>query len=292
MRTYKITQFLMAVLLTGKLLSAQSSYDPPTTDTFTQATAGMSTVNIYLFGTAKGNNITNLTQLASSFNPYGISNTTVINSEWERYQPFNSTNFTFSPYSLNLTATIPTNGGLFPGGINSGQIWSKATYQPGKNGKNVYAVTVRMKFPSGTGMWPGVWMFSPTAGDLSEVDIVEFMMMTYQNQYDWTGFDHGPGVGSHFYSILTNPWVWHPGMDFSAGFHNYQVVWTPDATYKYFDDQLILADHFTWTSNKQAQLGVDLACGSNGSSLPGLIPTSLAEFPSAVQIQYIIVQAK
>jgi hypothetical protein len=292
-RTKKPTYFtILALLFTGASLDAQATYDPPTTDTFSQAIAGMSTVNSYTFGTAQGHTITNLQQLASSFNPYGIAGQTVIHTEWERYQAFNTTNFVFTPSSLNLTATIPANGGLFPGGINSGQIWSKATYQPTKNGKNVYAVSVRMKFPSGTGMWPGVWMFSPTAGDLSEVDIVEFLMMHWQNQFDWTGFDHGPGVGSSFYSILTNPWVWHPGSDFSLAFHNFQVIWTPDATYKYFDDKLISAEFFKWTSNKQAQLGVNLAVGSNDSSLPGLMPTSWSEFPSSVQLQSISVWGK
>ncbi len=268
---------------------AQSSYDPSTTETFTQATAAMSVVNSYTFGTNGGNSITNLQQLSASFNPYGLAGTTVINTEWERYQPFNSTNFVFQPTSLNLTATIPSNGGLFAGGIDSGQIWSQQTYQPGKTGQNVYAMSVRMKFPTGAGMWPGVWMDSQKNGDLSEIDIVEFEIMKYQNQYDWTGFDHGPGVGSAFYSLLTNPWVWDPGTDFSAAFHNYQVVWTPDATFKYFDDQLIYAQYFTWTAPGPANLGVNLAVGSNLASLPGLIPTSLSEFPSALQLESITV---
>ncbi len=271
---------------------SQSEYDPSTTENFTQATAGMTVVNSYTFGTASGNNITNLTQLANYFNPYGIAKQTVIDAEWQVYQPFNATNFVFTPNTLNLTATIPSGGGLVVGGINSGQIWSKQTYQPGKSGYNVYAISVSMQFPNGVGMWPGVWMFSPVAGDASEVDIVEFEIMKYQTQFDWTSFDHGPGTGATIYSLLTNPWVWHPGVDFSDDFHSYQVVWTPDATFKYFDNQLIYATYFTWTSNQQAQLGLDLAVGSNESSLAGLIPNSLSEFPSAMQIRSITVMGK
>ena len=37
-----------------------------------------------------------------------MAGTSVINLEWERYQPFNSTNFVFTPNTLNLTATIPS----------------------------------------------------------------------------------------------------------------------------------------------------------------------------------------
>ena len=55
----------------------------------------MQVVNSYQFGTAGGNNITNLQQLSANFNPYGRPKLIVINQEWERYQPFNSTNFVF-----------------------------------------------------------------------------------------------------------------------------------------------------------------------------------------------------
>jgi len=54
-----------------------------------------------------GSTITNLTQLAALFNPYGVAAQTVIHQEWQRYQPFNAQNFVFTPNSLNLTATIP-----------------------------------------------------------------------------------------------------------------------------------------------------------------------------------------
>lgn len=277
--------YLTAVVIffAAQPLLAQSSYDPSTSATFSQATAGMSVVNSFTFGTNAGSNITNLSQLATNFNPYGIAKQTVIHTEWERYQPFNSTNFVFTPSSLNLTATIASGGGLYPGGISSGQIWSKLTFQPGKTGSNVYALSARIKIPSGTGMWPSFWLFSPSAGDASEIDAAEFQMMTYQNQFDWTGNNHGGG-GQTIYSILSNPWTWHPGTDFSAAYHDYQVVWTPDATYKYVDGVLILAQTFQWTSNQPAQVGINLAVGSNDSGNTGLIPNSLSEFPAALQL--------
>ena len=277
------------VFLTPLFCQAQSAYDPPTSQTFSQATAGMQVINSYTFGTANGNNITNLTQLSGSFQPYGVAKTTVINEEWERYQQFNSTNFAFESNALDLTATIPSGGGLSSGGIYSGQIWSNQTYQPGITGHEVYAISARIKIPNGTGMWPAFWLMSPSNSDASEVDIMEIEVMQNQNQYDWTGFDHGPGAAGNIYSILSNPWTWHPGTDFSAAYHNYQTIWTEDATYKYVDDELIYAQFFRWTASTPAQIGINLAVGSSEPFLPGLIPNSLSEFPSKLQVASLTV---
>jgi len=40
---------------------------------------------------------------------------------------------------------------LFPGGINTGQIWSKRIFKPTVTGYTVYAFEVRMKIPTGPG---------------------------------------------------------------------------------------------------------------------------------------------
>jgi Glycosyl hydrolases family 16 len=273
---------------------APGTHNPATSATFEQARAGMPMVEQYLFGTNESRTVRNLRQLAAQFNPYGISGTTVINYEWERYQTFNDANFRFTKNSLDLTATIPTAGGLFPGGIHSGQIWSSHTYKPGGTGHTIYAFEVRMKIPAGQGMWPAVWLFTqdPEKADTSEIDNPEFFNMKWQNRFDWTGGQHGPGVGAEIYSIKTNEWVWHPGFDFSADYHDYQTFWTPDAVYKYVDGKLIFAQAFRWTAEGAAQLGVNLAVGSSGKNLPGLQPTSLDEFPSALSIDHITIWAK
>ena len=270
--------------------NAQSSYDPPTNQTFEQVTSSMKVLQYYSFGTNSGNNVTNITQLAQSFEPYGIAGNKVINLEWENYQPFNYTNFVFGPSSLNLTATLA--GGLYPGGINSGQIWTKQTFKPNQTGYQIYGFCVRMKIPAGVGMWPAAWLYSAYSGDASEIDIAEFQNMYWQNQYDWTGYDHGPGAGSDIYSIKTNQWVWQPGTDFSASFHDYEMIWTPDATYKYVDGRLIEAQRFTWTAAGPAQVGINLAVGSNLAGAVGLQPNSTGEFPSSLQVQYFAVWGK
>lgn len=284
----------IALLFAQNSLQHVQSFDPDPTATFGQVTSDMLLLEDYTFGSDSGRAIGNLKQLAARFEPYGIAGTDVINQEWERYQPFNSTNFVFSANSLGLTATIPDNGGLRPGGIHSGQIWTKETFKPGVTGHTVYAVEVRMKIPSGRGMWPAVWLYtrSPAPGmnDGSEIDNPEFFSMRTQNEFDWTGYQHGPGVGKEIYSIKTNQWVWHPGFNFSADYHEYQTVWTPDAVYKYVDGRLIYASLFKWTAAGEAQLGVNLAVGS--PTLPGLEPSSLKQFPSALLIEHIRIWAK
>lgn len=279
------------LLLTILPLYAQ---DPSTSETFEQYVQGMQPTGWYNFGTASGCTVCNMQQLAAAFNPYGIGGTIVLHQEWERYQPFNTQNFVFRANSLDLTATIPSGGGLWPGGINSGQIWTKQTFQPGVTGHNVYAFMVRMKIPNGQGSWPGSWFYTaqPGISDGSEIDNPEFFVMEWQNQYDWTGFDHGPNAGSIIYSNLSNPWTWRPGIDFSAGYHDYELIWTPDATYKYVDGQLILAQQFKYTAQGPAQLGINLGVGSDEADLPGLQPTSLSEFPMTLSVQYISMWSK
>jgi len=268
--------------------------DPATTATFQQAISALTMVQDYRFGTGAGRNVHDLTELARHFEPYGVAGKTVIHQEWERYQPFNPENFVFAEKSLNLTATIPATGGLFPGGIHSGQIFTKTTYKPLVTGHSVYAFEVRMKIPKGRGAWPAAWLYTKhyDQGDGSEIDNPEFNDMQNQNTFDWTGFNHGPGAGADIYSIKTNKWVWHPGWDFSADYHDYQMLWTPDAVYKYVDGMLVYAARFQWTAVGPAQFIVNLAWGSDEADLPGLKPTSLSEFPGALMVDHITVWAR
>ncbi len=296
LRTATTTCGLIAVaLFSSGQSAAQSSLDPSSAATFDQAISGMNTLRSYTFGTGPGNSIRNLQQLANSFDPYGIGGTTVANQEWERYQPFNNQNFVFTGSSLNLTATIPTSGGLFPGGINSGKICSKMSFIPGKTGFSVYAVEVRMKIPSAQGTWPAAWFYTqaPGVNDGSEIDNPEFFVMQRQSQFDWTGYQHGPGAGADIYSIKTDANVWHPGLNFAADYHDYGTVWTPDAVYKYVDGTLVYAAYFTWTASGSAQMIVNLAVGSSDTlDMPGLQPVSLSDFPSSLSIESITVWAK
>lgn len=262
--------------------------------TFDQAIQNLPVLHSYTFGTAPGRDICDLASLAKTFSPYGIAGTIVINQEWEIYQQFNPANFVFTPSTLNLTATIPAGGGLFPGGIHSGQIWTKDTFQPGKDGKVVYAFEVRLRNPPGPGFWYSAWLYTKTPGtdDRSEIDNPEFFNMEWQNEFDWTSTLHGPGVGAMLYNIRTNPWVWHPGLNFSADFHDYQTIWTQDTVYAYVDGTLVSAQSFRWTAKGEPQFGINLAVGSNASNLPGLQPNSWSEFPAALQVDHFTIWAQ
>ena len=288
-----VSTLAFAFFLTAPLYS-QTFADPSTSATFDEAIHNLPVLQNYTFGTAGGRSVNCLTRLATAFSPHGIAGTIVINQEWQRYQTFNATNFVFTPTTLNLTATVPQGGGLFPGGINSGQIWTKQTFQPGKNGRTVYAFEVRMRIPPGSGIWPAAWLFTKTPGiaDTSEIDNPEFFSMEWQNEFDWTSTLHGPGVGGQMYSLRTNPWVWHPGLNFSADFHDFQTLWTEDMVYSYVDGTLISAQAFKWTSKGEAQFGINLAVGSNMASLPGLQPNSLSEFPAALQVDHFTIWAQ
>jgi cytochrome c peroxidase len=271
-----------------------STIDPPTSASFDTAISGMQVLKDYEFGTGTGRNVKDISDLAASFNPYGIAGTTVINNEWERYQAFNNSNFVFSPSSMALTATLPSGGGVWNGGINSGQIVSQQTFQPNVTGNQVYAFEFRAQTPGTPGMWPAFWFYvkDPNAPnrDGSEID-VEFFDMADQNSFDWTGFNHGPGLGNDIYSIQTNQWMWHPGYDFAADYHNYQFYWTPDMIYKYVDGVLIKQTAFKWTAGSPAQFIVNLAVGSDTVG-QGLKPASSSQFPARLQIDHIKIWSK
>lgn len=266
---------------------------PVSFTTFSGALRSLRLQNDYVFGGGPGTTVTNLGRLQEIFEPYSVAHTTVIHQEWQRFQPFNSTNFVFTPTSLDLTATIPEGGGLFAGGIHSGQLWTKDTYRPGVTGHRTYAFEVRMKINGTPGMQCSSWFYTKQWDqvDSSEIDNPEFFVMDNQNSHDWSGFNHGPGLGRELYSRKHNSFFWRPGIDFSADFHRYQTLWTHDAVYKYVDGDLIHAQAFRWTAPGTAQLGVVLGVGSDAPYLPGLRPTALAQFPAKLSIASIRIWA-
>ncbi|MGG1551849.1 DUF7594 domain-containing protein [Paenibacillus ferrarius] len=237
----------------------------------------------YSFGTSR--NVNSLTSLSNSFNAYGIAGTTVINNEWQRYQPINATNHVLTSNTLELTAQ-PDLGGVYDGGISSGQITTKETFYP-SNGKT-YIFQLRAKIPNGTGTWPAFWMYSPggTGSTSSEIDIFEFFNSPTQNQYDWTGYDHGSGVGSNYYNIMTNQWVWHPGTDFSADYHLYTLIWKEGEIQKWVDGTMVKGTNFTW-NGPAPQVLINLAIGGNTNNNP-----TASTFPAKFSLDYFRVYVK
>jgi hypothetical protein len=232
----------------------------------------------YNFGTGAGNNVSNTTQLAVNFNPYAIAGTTVINNEWQRYQNFNSTNHAFTTNDLALTA-VANLGGIFNGGISSGQIASKETFYP-RNGRT-WVLQVRAKVPNKVAAWPAFWMYAKQAPNTpSEIDIFEFFHSPTQNSYDWTGYDHGTGVGSNYHNIMTNQWVWHPGFDFAADYHTYTLVWKEGDIQKWVDGTWVKGTNFTWNGS-DPQAIINLAIGGSNNNNP-----NSSTFPCQFLVDY------
>lgn len=239
----------------------------------------------YNFGTSTGSTVKNITDLGVNFKPYGVAGTSVINKEWQRYQPFNTTNHVFTTNDLELTA-VANLGGVKDGGISSGQITTKETFYP-SNGKT-YVFQLRAKIPKKTGAWPAFWMYSPggSGTTTSEIDIFEFFDTPTQNTYDWTGFDHGSGVGSNYYNIMTNQWVWHPGFDFSADYHTYTLVWKEGDIQKWVDNTMVKGTNFTWNGTAP-QVLINLAVGGNTNNAP-----NASTFPCKFLVDYFRIYEK
>jgi beta-glucanase (GH16 family) len=244
---------------------------------------GYTLLRDYSFGTNQS--IKNITALSTSFQPYGAAGTAVINQEWQRYKPFNTTNHNFTSRALELTAT-PNLGGVYSGGISSGQIVTKETFYP-SNGKT-YVFQLRAKIPKKTGAWPAFWMYSPggEGSTKSEIDIFEFFDTPTQNTLDWTGYDHGDGVGSNYHSIMTNQWVWRPGFDFSDNYHVYTLVWKEGDIQKWVDNTMVKGTHFTWYGPAPHVL-INLAMGGSTNNNP-----TAASFPAVFSIDYFRVFEK
>jgi beta-glucanase (GH16 family) len=242
---------------------------------------GAGALRDYEFGSGSGRNVADLDALSADFEPYGISGTTVINNEWQRYQPFNDTNHHITQDRLELTA-LPDLGGVEPGGISSGQITTKETFYP-SNGKTL-VMQLRAKIPRGAGTWPAFWLYSPGGDDTtdSEIDIFEFFNNATQDTHDWTGYDHGAGVGADLCSIMTNEWVWHPGVDFADDYHTYTLVWREGLIEKWVDDTLVKRTEFTWYG-PAPQILVNLAIGGNTLS----DPTEPNTFPSVYSLDFL-----
>ena len=234
----------------------------------------------FRFGTGEGRNIRSVGDLPQEFYPYSSNfTTTVINNEWQRYAEFNDTNHHFTENSLDLTAVVES--GIEPGGISSGEITTLDHFYP-VNGQTL-VFQLRAKIPHGEGTWPAMWLYSPggEGSTDSEIDIFEFWNNETQDTHDWTGYDHGPGVGRDLCSNMTNEWVWHPGTDFADDYHVYTLVWSEGLIEKWVDDALIKRTEFEWFG-PEPQLLINLAIGGNDIE----DPTS-DTFPAVFSLDYL-----
>lgn len=162
--------------------------------------------------------------------------------------------------------------------ITSGQIWSKAGYQPGKNGASVIAGELTCQIPGNTkqGAWPASWGYSRSSEgqsfDASELDFFEFNICATANASAYSGNTHGgyyqredykKWIGVHS-SYWDSSGFYRPSSapDYSAATHKFQWAWTTDRIYRFIDGVLISCIVFPWSSACTMQLGMNLGCGS------------------------------
>lgn len=272
---------LSGILTTPLSLGAQDA-PPCQSGTLNLGVAGPSLD--FRFGTGEGRNVGSVADLEQEFYPYSSNFTTaVINNEWQRYAEFNDTNHHFTEDRLELTAVVES--GIEPGGISSGEITTVDHFYP-VNGQTL-VFQLRAKIPHGDGTWPAMWLYSPggESSTDSEIDIFEFWNNATQDTHDWTGYDHGPGVGRDLCSNMTNEWVWHPGTDFADDYHVYTLVWSEGLIEKWVDDVLVKRTEFQWLG-PDPQLLINLAIGGNDIEDP-----TPETFPAIFSLDYLRVYA-
>lgn len=161
----------------------------------------------------------------------------------------------FEPDCLVLKGRIPPGGGLHPGGIESGMLRALLPITEGM------VIGMRARLPRGLGTWPAFWLspgveypngtFSATPWP-PEIDIFEF--------FEWQGRDRPRLLEAH---VQTNgdpgrygnpvdtfsrigPHGYDPGVDFSAGFHEFLLDWQPGLPTWYVDGVEIQQKRYLW----------------------------------------------
>ena len=138
-------------------------------------------------------------------------------------------------------------------------------------------VEARMRVPSGTGLWPALWMLPITHESRPEIDIMEVL-------------GHAPNtVEMHMHVLdssgervsVGSEWT---GPDLSAGWHTYAVDWSPDRVIWYVDGEE------RWrTSDPELVPAEPLYLIANlavGGEWPGS-PNPDTEFPAVFEIDYV-----
>lgn len=96
-------------------------------------------------------------------------------------------------------------------------------------------MAARIRLPAGHGMWPAFWSYGDPWPTQGEIDILEMRgdnTTHYETAY-WFGRRSGVNLVSAPATIIG------PTLDLTGGFHVYEVIWTSDALYFYFDGILV-----------------------------------------------------
>jgi beta-glucanase (GH16 family) len=134
---------------------------------------------------------------------------------------------------------------------------------------------VRARIPSGTGLWPAVWLLPESLAWPPEIDVFEFrgqqptrVLMTHH----WATPSGLHQFGSQQFE----------GPDFSRGFHTYALEWTPGRLV-WSIDGVVRHESTEHVPSTPMYLNIALAVGG---TLPGP-PTEDTAFPAVLEIDWI-----
>jgi hypothetical protein len=166
-----------------------------------------------------------------------------------------------------------------PGIIYSGDI--STVDQNGNGFSQMYGYwEVSAKFPSGTGVWPAIWMLpANVAGTLTpggEIDI--------QEGHSIAGTPTQMDITLHDWTSSKNPVpAWYSINEPTTDtYHVYGMLWTAQTMTFYFDNQQIWQTATPAVMNTPYYLILDLGLGSGWPAGVGITP-----FPQDMLIQYV-----
>ena len=139
---------------------------------------------------------------------------------------------------------------------------------------------IRCRVPAGKGMWPAFWLLPEPLDWPPEIDVLEILGHEPNKVY----------MTHHFRDEQRNPkshgGSWS-GPDFSAGFHEFAVEWSPERIVWLVDGVERFRSEESIPSRRMYLL-VNLAVGGNW---PGA-PDEKTVFPSALEVDYVRVYEK
>lgn len=241
----------------------------------------------------------------------GMFYTNITNGTFGIRRIVSATPFGVIPGSITLDGNVTISAGnlvFAQPPVTSGQIWSKETFLPGVTCAGI-AFELTCRVPQMTagqngatrGAWPAFWLYSKPVGgstfDASEIDMFEFFNSLTAGSNAYTSNLHGGAYNATRYQRTvgsgSSKWdssgFYRGGVDYGAGTHKFQCIWMPNRVYRFIDDQLIVTNDYMWSSQSQAQLGLDLACGSFLSAFMGIFfyPRTTSQFPMNYTINEI-----
>lgn len=124
----------------------------------------------------------------------------------------------------------------------SGRIESRRTFGPSANtGEREYRFMARVKLPNGHGMWPAFWTYGDPWPTQGEIDIFEARGGEPEKFLSNLFYGENEGQNQNYDTEANHDM----GIDLTADFHTYEMIWKADEIDILFDDEHL----HTWKSN-------------------------------------------